>query len=173
MRIINKAKYYISKSQREKDFANILSSIDIEKFKFYLEKYKNSSPYPGYSKYLNIEEWFEDKLWEVYRLGLNKSSKLDILDIGTGAGYFPYICNYYGHNTMALDLNTTQMYNDIIKFLNINRKVHEIKSFEKLPNLGKKFDLVTAFAICFNNHETSRLWNRSRVFFKDMKFFKD
>ena len=159
MRIINKVKYYISKSQRRNDLENILKSIDLEKFNFYKDKYKNTSPYPGSSKYLNIEEWMEDKILEVYRLGLNKSLKLDILDIGTGAGYFPYVCNYYGHNSRALDLETTPMYNDIIKLLNINRKNYEIKSYEKLPDMGIKFDLITAFAICFNNHDTSEVWN--------------
>ena len=166
MRIINKAKYYISKPQRKNDLERIIKSIDFERFKSYQDKYRNSSPYPGYSKYLNIEDWMESKLLEVYKLGLNKSSKLDILDIGTGAGYFPYICNCYGHNSMALDLGTTEMYNDIIKLLNVVRKDHEIKSFEKLPDLGRKFDLITAFSICFNNHDTPELWN-----IKEWNFF--
>ena len=89
MRIINKVKFYILTTHRNNDFEKILQTVNIEKFRFFQNKYKDSSRYPGYSKYLNIEEWLEVKLVEVYKLGLNKSINLDILDIGTGAGYFP------------------------------------------------------------------------------------
>ena len=170
MRIINKVKFYILTTHRNNDFEKILQTVNIEKFRFFQNKYKDSSPYPGYSKYLNIEEWLEVKLVEVYKLGLNKSINLDILDIGTGAGYFPFVCNYYGHNSMALDLGNIPMYNEIIKLLNINRQDYEIKSFEKLPDLGKKFDLIAAFSICFNQHDTPDLWNVNEwhFFLKDL-----
>ena len=52
------------------------------------------------------------------------------------------------------------MYNSIIELLEINRINHKISFEQNLPlpeNL--KFDLVTAFMICFNNHKKDNLWH--------------
>jgi SAM-dependent methyltransferase len=101
----------------------------------------------------------ERRLWTIYDLNLHKSRPLNILDLGTGFGYFPYACNYYGHNAIGLDLDVVPMYNDITKFIGIDRKVHKIKSFENLPDYGVKFDLITAFMVCFNNHKEEDVWD--------------
>ena len=107
--------------KRKKHLKNIFDNIDLEKFRLIENKFMNSSPEPGYSKYLNIHKWIDVKLNEAYRLHLDKLSSLNILDIGTGAGYFPYVCNFLGHNVLTLDLNDITMYNEIIKLLNIDR----------------------------------------------------
>ncbi len=63
------------------------------------------------------------------------------------------------------------MYNDIIDFLKVNRIVHRIKALQKLPSFGKKFDLINAYAICFNNHDQPDLWGVDEwtFFLQDLK----
>ncbi len=116
MRIKNKLLYILTKNKRKKDLEKIIKTIDLKAFQIFVEKYKDSFPAPGYSKYLDIRTHVDDKIFEAYKLKLNKSRSLEILDIGTGTGYFPFVCNFYGHNPTSLDVDDIQMYNDIIKF---------------------------------------------------------
>lgn len=91
-----------------------------------------------------------------FALGLNQSRPLSILDIGTGPGYFPHVCNFYGHNAVGVDLVNDPLYNDLVSYLDVDRRPWCVKPFERSPDLGRKFDLVTAFLTCFNNLPT--LW---------------
>lgn len=170
MKFIEKLHNILSRQQRKADLENILQTIDSKRFDACRELYKDTAPYPGSSKYLDVRKWMADKVVEAYRLKLNKAKNLSILDIGTGAGYFPYVCNYYGHDAMALDMNIDPMYNALIELLNIDRLAYEISPYQKLPDFGKKFDLVTAYAICFNNHGRDDLWTASewRFFMEDL-----
>ena len=144
----------------------INNNIDMNKFNVIYNEYKDTSPDPGYSKYLNLNNSIKKTLLDVYRLRLHKAKPMSILDIGTGAGYFPFICQYFGHRVCAIDLDVVQMYNEMVKLLNVNRKTWEVKAYEKLPDFGQKFNLITAFAICFNNHKRQNLWTE-----KEWRFF--
>jgi SAM-dependent methyltransferase len=137
----------------------ILKTIDVEKFRIFQERYKDADSTPGgYSKYLDIFSWMMHKLTYFYLLDLHKMKPLRILDLGTGTGFFPYICSLYGHKVIALDVDTVPMYNDICKFLRIDRRIWRIVKFEKLPALGDRSDLVTAFMVTFNQHNRSDEW---------------
>jgi hypothetical protein len=144
----------------------ILRTLDLNEFKVCQKKYLNASPDPGYSKYLNIEHWLLENLRYVFLLNLQNSKPLRILDIGTGCGYFPYACKCYGHSVTTLDLDLVPMYKDIVKFLQLDRRVLEIKAFERLPDLGCRFDLVSALMVCFNHHNKPDLWGP-----KEWQFF--
>lgn len=93
-------------------------------------------------------------------LGLHRSAPQTILDIGTGHGYFPYVCSSLGHRTVAVDVDWTPLYNDLTQALGIERIVHEIRGKQPLPALPAKFDLITAFMICFDGHKgkSESLW---------------
>ncbi len=73
MRIKNRLLYMLTKNNREKDLGKILNSIDLKAFQIFIGKYKDSSPAPGYSKYLDIKTHIDDKIFETYKLKLNKS----------------------------------------------------------------------------------------------------
>jgi hypothetical protein len=137
---------------------SILKTIDMEQFQKFQVKYRDVDPAPGYSKYLDIRYWLRDNLNYVYRLKLNRSTSLKILDLGTGCGYFPYLCQYFGHSVVTVDMDEIPMYSEITGFLKLHRKIWKIKAFEKLPDFNTRFDLITAFAICFNNHNRPGLW---------------
>lgn len=137
---------------------SVLNKIYLVQFSVYQEKYQNADPPPGSSKYLDIEYWMIEALYFLYRLNLSHSRPLNILEIGTGCGYFPYLCQYFGHSVVAIDLDIVPMYNEITSFLSIDRRVYKIQAFEHIPSFSSRFDLITAFSICFNNHNKSNLW---------------
>jgi SAM-dependent methyltransferase len=132
-------------------------------------KYRDASPDPGYSKYLDIEAGMRRALYSVYELGLHRARLQSVLDLGTGCGYFPYICIYFGHAAVAVDLDDVPMYNELTQFLRLDRQVSAVRAFQSLPDFGRRFDVVTAFAICFNNHDAPDLWGPDEWLF----FLKD
>ena len=143
------------------DLMRVMKTIDSAKFNMLYEKYKDVAPDPGYSKYLDIKKWMHKTLWRVYILSLNESSPKKILDLGTGTGYFPYLCQFYGHKVKSLDIDTDPMFNDLVKFLGIDRVTFRIKENSPLPDFGEKYDIVTGFMVCFNNHKEKNVWTRN------------
>lgn len=138
----------------------ILNTIDLNQFRAYQERFRDADPRPhGYSKYLDIRYWMVQKLMHFFLLGLDRAKPLRVLDIGTGPGYFPLICSVYGHKAVAIDLGVIPMYNELCQFLKIDRRTWRIEKFQQLPNLGMKFDLITAFMIKFNRHYLPDLWS--------------
>jgi hypothetical protein len=124
-----------------------------------LNKYKVSNPGESFEKYLDSNFWICETLIRAYNLNLHKSPrKLRILDIGTGFGYFPFICNYYGHIAESIDMGNNKLYNSTILALDVVRYDQKIQAYTKI-NLNKKYDLITAFMICFNGHKSSDLWH--------------
>ncbi len=119
-----------------------------------------NNPGESFNKYLDTSYWIFENLKRIYHLNLHKKNSQLILDLGAGAGYFAYLCKKYGHNVTALDMDNNPMYNSIIELLEINRINHKISFGRNLPlPEGLKFDLVTAFMICFNNHKEDNLWH--------------
>ena len=66
---------------------------------------------------------------------------------------------FFGHEVVALDLDTVPMYNEICAFLKVDRRTWRVEKFRSLPNLGMRFDLITAFMIKFNNHYQPDQWS--------------
>lgn len=120
--------------------------------------YHTDNPGIGFRKYLDVDSWALESMRRVYQLKLNTAPPTRILDLGTGAGYFPFICRYYGHSAEALDVPDNEMYNKIIAALGIKRYEQYIRTGEPLKVDGR-YDLITAFMICFNNHKSPDLWH--------------
>ena len=81
-----------------------------------------------------------------------------MLDLGSGAGYFLYIAQLLGHSGLGLDMDRLSMFREVTRLLGVRRVVQQIEAFRPLPDFGQKFDLITAFMICFNNHKMPDLW---------------
>lgn len=123
------------------------------------DKHKVDNPGISFQKYLEIDFWLFENMRRCYLLGLhNLTKKLTILDLGTGAGYFPVVCRYYGHDVEALDVDDNEMYNEIVTKLGIPRYSQRISKYNDLVT-NKKYDLITAFMICFNCHMQPDLWH--------------
>jgi SAM-dependent methyltransferase len=122
------------------------------------------------SKYLEVDKWFSRMWVDVEDNGLQHSQPLDILDIGTGPGFFPLMCRELGHNCIGLDKpGQTPFYKYLRTAAGTTAIEHRISPFGKLPPLPSKFDLVTAIRSAFNVlHRESRLWN-----LEEWSFFLD
>jgi hypothetical protein len=144
--------------------------IDSKGFYKIKEKYQGSESKIKGLKYLRFNVRFRGRLRYALKLGLNNSSPKKILDIGTGVGYFPYICNRYGHDGHAMDLGDFPVFNELIQLLDVDRMDYCVKPFEQLPAVVGKYDLITAFLICFNNHNQNDLWGVKEwdFFLKDL-----
>lgn len=115
------------------DYATILEEIDAYSFKF-----------------LDVKTFLPRTLARAHRLGLHECQPLTILDIGTGVGWFPVVCNHYGHTVIAIDRAGNEVFADATKWLQVDRRTWEVKAREPLPDLGSRFDLITAFMVNFD-----------------------
>jgi hypothetical protein len=152
------------------DLKKVLNKVNKSKFDIVKEKYKDIAPAPGYSKYLDIEPWMRKNIWHVFTLGLEREKYKNILDIGTGNAYFPFICKYYGHQVRTIDIWTDPMFNELVEVLEIPRRDYEIKNFEAIEPFDIKFDMITGFMVCFNGHRSEKLWKSAEweFFMRDL-----
>jgi hypothetical protein len=132
----------------------------ISPFKFY----EIEEPGESFEKYLDTKYWVYINLLRVFELKLHKVKNLKIFDLGTGIGYFPFICNYFGHTVESIDLDTNNLYNSTIKALGVTRYSEKIKSFEHIES-GTRYNLITAFMVCFNGHKSKNLWGSEEWLF--------
>ena len=123
----------------------------------------------GYQKYLNVDYWVLENVRRVIALGLHDSEPKRILDISTGAGFFPYVCRYFGHSVEATDVSDNNMYNEIIEIFDITRMTLSIEKFKPLK-IKHQYDMITSFMICFNSHKTPQMWLEAEwsYFFSDL-----
>jgi SAM-dependent methyltransferase len=135
----------------------IAAAIDRTALKDLESRFGTADPAPGYSKYLDVGFWLHAKLRRIRALGLHKPPFRRVLDLGTGTGYFPYLAKRAGNDAVGLDVGGVDFYNEMIALLGVERRVYTIKPFESLPQLGR-FDLVTAFQICFDQYPDGRKW---------------
>jgi SAM-dependent methyltransferase len=150
------------------DPERLIKSIDREGFEAIRQRYASDNPGEAWPKYLNLPLWMTKNLRRVRELRLDWGARQRILDLGCGAGYFLYICRWLGHDALGLDIETVPMYGEMIALLGLTRVICRVQSFRHLPRLGKKFDLITAFMICFNGHKGPDLWTRDQwSFFLD------
>jgi len=136
----------------------IIASIDRQGFEAIRNRHAVEDPGPAWPKYLDLKKWMGINLRRVRQLELDYGRRRQILDLGSGAGYFLYICKWFGHDAVGLDIDEVPMYPEMTRLLGLKRIVCRIGPFVPLPNLGSKFDLITAFMICFNNPQQENLW---------------
>lgn len=148
---------------------HLLHSIDMDAFKALLQ-YKDDTGHPQYKKYFNASYWLRQNVNRALRLGLNRIKPLDILDIGSGFGYFPYVAKFYGHRVIGIDLPGDVLFDKASKFLNVDRRDYQIDPLTPMPSFGTKFDLITSFQVCFNGHIEGEIWQAKQwdFFLKDL-----
>jgi len=140
------------------DAARITKTIDQEKFRKIYQRHAVADPGDAWPKYLDLQPWMEINLQRVRNLGLDLGGRKRVLDIGSGTGYFLYICQYLGHDVLGLDLDEEPGFTEMIELLRVKRKIWRVEAYKPLPDLGPKFDVITAHMICFNGHKSDKLW---------------
>jgi SAM-dependent methyltransferase len=109
-------------------------------------------------KYLDLDTWLGRHLTHADAVGLFDGTPRRILDIGTGNGYFPFIAARLGHEVVATDIESVELYNGLVHLLGVRRVVHAVETFRLLPDFGGRFDLVTAFNTVFDRIDDTATW---------------
>src|SRR5947208_14508338 len=132
----------------------LLASIDQERLREIQQRYVNSQA--GYAKYANIEPWLRLNRERVQDLKLHRSTPKRVLDLGCGGGFFLFILKKLGHSVLGLDVGHIDLYTELVELFDVPRVLWTISAFESLPDLGQKFDWITAFSIRFNLYQQSK-----------------
>lgn len=105
-------------------------------------------------------------------LNLSEARNLKILDLATGAGFFPYILSennsVLGTENVILPNDSSQFYSSIHKILDIPCDYFKIEKQKLLP-LKEKYDIITSFSIRWDLDKKSG--TRSEWDIEDGKFF--
>jgi SAM-dependent methyltransferase len=136
----------------------VIETFDPVAFEQIRHRYGVNNPTEDWRKYLDLDRWIAINIRRIRDIELDLARRKRILDLGCGAGYFLYIAQLLGHRGFGLDLDRIPMFAEITSLLGVRRVIQRIQAFRPLPDLGGKFDLITAFMICFNNHRHANLW---------------
>jgi SAM-dependent methyltransferase len=136
----------------------VIKTIDPVEFEQIRQRYAVANAGADWPKYLDLDRWIGVNVRRIRQLELDVARPKRILDLGCGAGYFLYIAQLLRHSGVGLDMDRLPMFREITRLLGVRRVVQRIQAFRLLPNFGQKFDLITAFMVCFNDHKMPGLW---------------
>jgi len=100
--------------------------------------------------YEDADYWVGVNVKRIQDLWLDRSPSLQILDLGCGPGYFLYLCRLFGHEALGLDPDEEPFFRGTTEHFGVRRVVARIHPHIPLPDLRKKFDLVTGHRVCFH-----------------------
>jgi len=145
------------KSDRQKQIEPFLDKIDDGRLREIQKQHAGSGA--RYAKYADVEHWLGINLPRLQELKLDASPPKQILDLGCGAGFFLFLAKQSGHSCVGVDVGDYPLSNELIQLFGIDRLTWRIRAFEPLPDLGRQFDLITAFSAAFNrNQDETRGW---------------
>ncbi len=119
-------------------------------------------PGENWAKYLDAERWLKLNIRRAQDIGLDRERRhLRILDLGSGAGWFLFVCKQLGHEGIGIDVPEPLFYGEMFEKLGLRRVVAPVDAQKPLPEellADGKFDLATAFSIEFNKHAPWGMW---------------
>jgi SAM-dependent methyltransferase len=133
----------------------ILARIDQRELAKIQAEYAHSREH--YAKYSDVKRWLRLNIIRAQDLKLQRSQPKSVLDLGCGGGFFLFVVQQLGHTGLGLDIDEFPLFTRLLKLFQVERRLWTIRPFEPLPDLGRKFDLITAFSIDFNR-ESKRDW---------------
>lgn len=138
----------------------LLRGIDKEELQRIRDKYSNLGERPDvfWTKYLDVDKWLALNVRYAKEYGLIAKPPRRVLDLGCGGGYFLLVCRQLGSKVVGIDLNKDLVLNEMIAVFKLKRVVWHIRAFVSLPKFPRKFDLITAFMICFNFPTNRPAW---------------
>jgi len=128
--------------------APITAKIDRTRLLEIQNRYAHSAG--GFVKYVDVARWLPLARERVQDLKLHRAARQRILDLGCGGGFFLFILKQLGHDVLGLDMDEQPLYGELVELFDVPRLVWMIKPFEPLPDLGSRFDWITAFSISFD-----------------------
>lgn len=118
---------------------------------------RHASSTEHYAKYADVTRWLRLNIVRAQDLKLHRSSPQSVLDLGCGGGFFLFVVQQLGHSGLGLDIDAFPLFTELLDLFHVERRIWTIRPHEPLPDLGRKFDLITAFSIDFNR-ESKRDW---------------
>jgi SAM-dependent methyltransferase len=104
----------------------------------------------GFAKYTDVDHYLRLNRERVQDLRLHRLPQQHVLDLGCGGGFFLFILKRLGHNVLGLDTGEHALYGELTELFEVPRIVWRIEPFKPLPDLGRRFDWITAFSIAFD-----------------------
>jgi SAM-dependent methyltransferase len=111
-----------------------------------------------YAKYADVRRWLRLNIVRAQDLKLHRCSPQSVLDLGCGGGFFLFVVQQLGHSGLGLDIDEFPLFTELLDLFHVERRVWTIRPGEPLPDLGRKFDLITAFSIDFNRDSKRNWW---------------
>ncbi len=142
----------------------LLARIDQERLRELQAKYRSLSPatpslWRHYAKYVDVEKHLLQNIERAQDFNLQRLPAREILDIGCGGGFFLFVAQALGHRGLGFDVSGIPVFDDLVDLLGVERLEYKITGLERLPDFGRKFDLITAFATAFHGgHEDTWRW---------------
>lgn len=151
----------------------ILATVDREKMRRLREQYPFRPGSPQINRFEDADYWVAVNVERAQDLWLDWTSPLRILDLGCGAGFFLYVSRLFGHDALGLDTDDEPLFRGTTELLNVQRVIARIERGVPLPDLGKKFDLVTGHRVCFHRLGRAAGGEPKEWSTADWKFFID
>ena len=128
----------------------ILDTLDRAQFEKLREQYPYRPGSPRINRFEDVVYWIEINIERAQDLWLDRTAPRRIVDLGCGAGYFLYVCKFFGHQVLGFDTDNEPLFRATTALLDVPRVIGRIQRQTPLPDLGGRFDLVTAHRICFH-----------------------
>jgi SAM-dependent methyltransferase len=141
---------HLSRATHPVNTRRILDDIDWLQFRDLRHKYPHRPGSPQINRFEDIAYWIDINVERAQDLWLDRAPPLRILDLGSGAGYFLFVCKHLGHHVLGLDTDNEPLFRATIELLDVPRIIGRIERQTPLPDLHQTFDLVTAHRICFH-----------------------
>jgi SAM-dependent methyltransferase len=141
-----------------------------EEFFLLKKKYQKMGLNPrGFVKFFDEKAQFEQKQSWIDILELNRIPKCRLFDIGSGAGFFPFLVKQIGHTVKISDVPSSVAasliaYEECIEALGMKKDFSfAVEKQKKLPNIGK-YDIISATGVAFHENWEPSDWE---FFIKD------
>src|ERR1700674_5586280 len=109
-------------------------------------------------KFLRLDAWLAAIISRATILEIQNCNPLTILDLGTGTGLFPFVCQNLGHIASGLDLPgdlmrcpEREIFTQMPAVFGVTVTRFPIRAFTQIEGIGS-YDLITGFLVNFNNH---------------------
>jgi cyclopropane fatty-acyl-phospholipid synthase-like methyltransferase len=112
--------------------------------------------------------WIQEKLSVALWMGLDTAPKKRIIDLGTGAGWFVYVCRKMGHECYGTDMLGRSEYDAGYEFLGIDILGELTYPMQKM-NLDGKFDYITTMRSFLGQRPNAWSKEEWKFFLEDMR----
>ena len=137
--------------------ASVLREIPIHVRHLFRKKFEEQEYGSTAGKYFDIVPHVVRAVSDAKKHGLlDTASPCRILDLGTGFGYFPFVCRALGHFSFSVDWEVESTYGFAREKLGIETVQWEITPQDPLPAFKQRFDLITAFQPTFFLYQLGR-----------------